>query len=306
MMRHISYSYGTKKGRKHKNNEDSILVIEQDDIFVFGVFDGISGLHNGANASKAAMEFIRCNISAEVNSSLIKEQPKKYLLNLIAGAHKRIQQLEGDVQMGTTVTLCLIVSDGYLHTIHIGDSPLFLAGEGHSVKLSDDDSICGRLTKYLGMPGELDLDSAYCKRKVQNGVLAVCTDGLTDGVEVNWLINLSRTKICENTAALVIDEAYENSRSGDDISLILVSISGDDIPLDTTQESQATVVGRKTTKGWNILPFLLVFIIGILMGAAIDRLLAKNESELHSPENVFEPIISEQLDTINAQHYEYE
>lgn len=306
MARTISFSYGTKKGRKHENNEDSILVIEQDDIFVFGVFDGISGLHDGANASKAAMEFIRSSIFTEVNSAYIKKHPKECLLTLIEGAHKHIQQFEGNDQMGTTATLCLIDSDGYLHTVHVGDSPIFLAAERHFAKLSDDDSICGRLTKYLGMPGELDLNSAYCKRKVQNGILVLCTDGLTDGAEDNWLINLSGIRINENTASMLIDKAYDNSCSGDDISLILVSISGDDIPLGATQESQAAATGRKTTKGWNIMPFLLVFIIGILIGTAIDRLLTKNESELHSPEVDFEQIISEPIDTINTYNYEYE
>lgn len=306
MARTISFSYGTKQGRKHENNEDSILVLEKDGIFVFGVFDGISGLHDGANASLTAVKFIRKSISEGANSALIKEQPRDYLLNLIEGAHKLIQQFEGDIQMGTTATLCLIDSDGYLHTVHVGDSPIFFAAERHFAKLSDDDSICGRLTKYLGMPGELDLNSAYCKRKVQNGILVLCTDGLTDGAEDNWLINLSGIRINENTASMLIDKAYDNSSSGDDISLILVSISGDDIPLGTAQESQAAATGRKTTKGWNILPFFLVFIIGILIGTAIDRLLTKNESELHSPEVDFEQIISETIDTINTYNYEHE
>lgn len=302
----ISYSYGTQKGRRHENNEDSILAMEQGGVFVFGVFDGISGLHDGANASKVAMEFIRDNISAEVNSALIKKQPKDFLLYLIKGAHNRIQQFERDAQMGTTATLCLIDNDGYIHTIHVGDSPLFLAGEGHSVKLSDDDSICGRLTKYLGMPGEINLDTAYCKRKVQDGTLALCTDGLVDGVEDDWLINLSRTRISENSASLVIDQAYENSRSGDDISLILVRIAEDIRPVDTTRDNPAAPKEEKRSRGRNIWPLVLVFIIGILIGFALNKLLPGIEPELHSPEVVFEQIISEPIDTTNTQNYEYE
>lgn len=302
----ISYSYGTRKGRRHENNEDSILVIEQGGVFVFGVFDGISGLHDGANASKVAMEFIRDNISAKVNTALIKEQPKDYLLYLIKGAHNRIRQFEGDAQMGTTATLCLIDGDGYLHTIHVGDSPLFLAWEGYSVKLSDDDSICGKLTKYLGMPGELNLDTAYCKRKVQSGILALCTDGLMDGVGADWLSDLSGTLIDETTAPLVIDQAYESSCSGDDISLILVKIIGDEFSIDTTRENPATAIVVKKGKWRNFLSFSLVFVIGALAGCVLCKFCPVSEHELLSPTIVLEQTNSELTDTINTHNYEYE
>lgn len=269
-----SYSYGTRKGRRHDNNEDSILVMDLGDSFVFGVFDGISGLHDGVNASRTAMELIRNSISADTDSMLVK-RPKEYLFNLITSAHECIQQIGNDVPMGTTVTLCLIDGDGYLHTVHVGDSPLYLATKEHSVKLSDDDSFMGKLTKYLGMPGKLNLDTAYCKRKIQNGALVLCTDGLMDGVGEDWLNGLYETPITEKTASRVIDHAYENSNTGDDISLVLVELSGGDITTAMTQDSQTPTSEKKNGKGWNILSFAFVFILGVLIGYAMSMFLGK-------------------------------
>lgn len=138
----------TRPSARHpERNEDAILVDQE--AGVFAVFDGVSGLENGAGGSAAQM-------AKEHIARLVREMPRQmslvdvrdYLVlaahhtNETLWKHQRERNLEG---LETTMTLgCIVEEHGSrcLLTVHVGDSRAYvLRGRSTLETVTLDDSL---------------------------------------------------------------------------------------------------------------------------------------------------------------------
>jgi len=208
----------TDTGIVRKNNEDSVLVLDSDEVGVKGikscgiylVADGMGGHQAGEVASDIAIEIISETLSDSLKQDiqlppnfLIKQAVEKANMEIYSMARSKPQLFN----MGTTVTVGLRLDDR-LYIGHVGDSRAYLLRKGRIHQLTEDHSLVACLLKEglitaeeakthpernkiyrcLGISTEIDVDSY---RKVGGedwlllrggDTLVFCTDGLSSYV----------------------------------------------------------------------------------------------------------------------------
>ena len=218
--------------------------------------DGIGGHRAGEVAAQMGVSIITKNVAASD-----AQKPLKTLESAIQQATEAIydasQTDEGRSGMGATCACAWVIGDR-LYTANLGDSRIYLLREGHLLQLttdhtwiqealdagiiadSDRDSHPNAhvIRRYLGskkppqpdfrlwyFEGETDaeaLDNQGLKLQVGD-ILLVCSDGLTDLVSDEEILNLIGGNPLTDIPGLLIDLA--NNRGGhDNITLILMEV----------------------------------------------------------------------------------
>ena len=247
-------------GRRRKNNEDSILVSEEEGLFILA--DGMGGHHGGEIASGMAIEVISevfANQKLGDNFPKEAEQALSGLdgdAQLIKGAiietNERIVQraidddeLEG---MGSTVDT-MVTKDGMALIAHVGDSRVYRYNAGAIYQVTRDHSVFNDLVDHHNLTPEVARQNPYHKRVTNalgylrnnrvdifeeklkpKDIFLLCSDGLTDVVsddEIASIISKSAGNpiIC---CQALIGEA--NERGGpDNVSVIIVTVGFEDV-----------------------------------------------------------------------------
>lgn len=232
----------TNVGKHRKNNEDSYYVDENKKFFILA--DGMGGHLAGETASGLATQILSKNLSRlgeNPKDSEIIEEIKKSIKNAneeIFNESKDIEQYRG---MGTTLTLAYINNDE-LFFANIGDSRIYKINKAYKKieQLTRDDSYVNYLmeigeiteeeakvhpkknvlTKALGTNEKIDFEISKIKLE-KSDIILLCSDGLTNMVSNDDILNLiiknESTKIHE----ILIDEALKNGGI-DNVTLILV------------------------------------------------------------------------------------
>lgn len=234
-------------GKRRTNNEDSFIVKKfSEDVSLFIVADGLGGYLSGEVASKLLTEVISSNIEKNLNDILVKseEDIEKILENAVLNANEKIYNLEKtDAKyegMGTTVVAVLKVMENVYYT-SVGDTRLYYIPKDFKYikQITEDDTYVNELlrtkvinleqaknhpqkhvlTKAVGIMR--DLEVKVYKLDMPFGYLLLCSDGLTNMVEDNKILEIVKNNKFENVATVLIENA--NSNGGvDNITLILV------------------------------------------------------------------------------------
>lgn len=290
---HLNVEAHSHQGMTGKNNEDRYAVAsfhasEKDRTPVlFAVLaDGIGGHKGGEVAAELAVNHIMQSVARSDGkfSRYVIEQAVNEASSAIAAHSATNENLKG---MGATCAMAWII-DNRLHTAYVGDSRLYLMRGGRIQQLSVDHSWVqeaiekGLLTpelarehpnvhvirRYLGsaVPPEPDFrlnlfdgEGAHHAENNQgaelqpNDVLLLCTDGLTDLVWNDEILEVVRTRptLKEASRALV---NLANERGGhDNITVILIGAPAD--------FKSFSAPGKKRP-GW--LPWLIAGLLGVL------------------------------------------
>lgn len=239
-MKTATYHSATVRGRAHRRNEDDLLARDLPGGWIaMGVFDGISSLGHGEAASSAARSAFEAGLEARWDPLGDK---RSLLLDLLLMAQEAVVETR---PAGTTATVCLLHPvSGELHTVHIGDSPLYRLHGGELYPLTMDDSyrdsFSGRyyLSKYLGQEGTPDLSSVYSKGTLQDGDrLLLCTDGLSgplSGQAERFRHLAGDFPVYESVGQLA---GYASEHGHDDVTLVLAEVHPDAGPVDTWPET---------------------------------------------------------------------
>jgi PPM family protein phosphatase len=293
---HLHVEAFTHAGMTGKNNEDryavtSFVLSSQDRTPVlFAVLaDGIGGHRGGEVAAELAVNHIMQSIARSDGkySRHIIEQAVTEASDAIAAHSATNEELKG---MGSTCAIAWIIGDK-LYTSYVGDSRIYLIRGARIQQLTIDHTWVqeaiekGIITpemardhpnvhvirRYLGSPVPPDPDfrlmlfdgeGAHHPENNQgvslqpNDVILLCSDGLTDLVWNDEILEMVRLKssIRETTRALV---DLANERGGhDNITVILISVPSDFKP-------------GPRTKGGGWLPWLFGALAGILVLAAL-------------------------------------
>lgn len=241
----------TDVGCERNDNQDYYCYAEpeRDDEFerkgrLAVIADGMGGYEGGAIASGMAVDVLRAQY---LNSDC--QETEDALLESITAAHQAIQSFAQAhpplSSMGTTCT-AVVLRDGHLHYVHVGDSRLYLVRNCQITRLTRDHTITDRLidegqltaeeaphhpdyhvlTAALGVPGPLDPERSETPLQLfPNDVLLLCTDGLHDLVKDDELgdaaLNFPPATACRK----LVEQA--KARGGlDNITVQILKVQG--------------------------------------------------------------------------------
>ncbi|WP_164928441.1 PP2C family protein-serine/threonine phosphatase [Gloeobacter violaceus] len=239
----------THPGRRELN-EDCLVYDPQGRFAV--VCDGMGGHEGGKLASFLAISSLQQDFACLSYQDSPPSELRAQLAGAAQRAHQRLWRLNqrqgrsGRRQMGTTVAACFLRGP-LLHTVHVGDSRVYLIDRRHCQQLSVDDDVLnlevslarttrralhrqsgsGRLTQALGVIPPNDLKPTTRSFLLPEDCLVLlCSDGLSDGdfVERHWreafLPLLDRGNLEAAGAALVEMALLELGH--DNISFVLL------------------------------------------------------------------------------------
>ena len=179
----------THMGLVRTENQDSLenIKVGTNDLFV--ICDGVSGLPNGALASKTAVDSIISDFS-----TISSVEPETYLKSTMKKAQKAVMKTNPK-PMGTTVAVVYLV-DSTAYTAWCGDSRIYHFRKNILHWVSQDHNILhdilnkGKsrgnifmnpqaLNRFFGR--EFEVESDYYSFSVKAGdCLLICSDGLSN------------------------------------------------------------------------------------------------------------------------------
>ncbi len=188
------YSHGvTDTGHVRIKNEDSILVLEDENLWI--VADGMGGHHAGDFASQTItnnLSLFRQNTSLNDNILLLEEN----ILNSNSIIRNKSYKLGRNATIGSTV-VCVYIWQKYLFTLWAGDSRLYRYRDSRLERLTEDHSYVEELVrmgkldpreaehhpaanvvlKAVGIDDQLCMDLEYFEIQ-HDDIYIICTDGL--------------------------------------------------------------------------------------------------------------------------------
>lgn len=234
MMR-LRHSAATHVGLIRQLNEDSILILPEDRIWV--VSDGMGGHAGGDFASQTVVDCI----------AMLPDLPDagdrmRALRGAIQRAHALIRAesaARGGVTIGATV-VALMVADGHFVAFWAGDSRLYRLRGGEIELLTFDHSIVGTLvaegsltwdeadlhpqsnaiTRAVGVGEDLDLDKVHGAVEPGDRFL-LCSDGLTKYAGFPTLREVLASTPLETVADRLVNLALSGG-GADNVSVIVV------------------------------------------------------------------------------------
>jgi serine/threonine protein phosphatase PrpC len=303
---HLIVEAYSHAGMSGKNNEDRYAVASfvpgaQDKTpILFAVLaDGIGGHRGGEVAAELAVNHILQSIARSDGnySRHILEDAVSEASDAIAAHSATNEELKG---MGSTCATAWIIGDK-LYTGYVGDSRMYLMRSGRIQQLTVDHTWVqeaiekGIITpeaarehpnvhvirRYLGSPVPPDPDfrlnlfdgeGAHHPENNQgvqllpNDVVLLCSDGLTDLVWNDEILEVVRTKSTLKEAARGLVDLANDRGGHDNITVVLISVPPDFKIL--------TKVDHKKKTDW--IPWLLGGIAGILFLTALASVFAFN------------------------------
>ena len=293
---HLNVDAQTHPGMTGKNNEDryavASFVLEKRDRtpVLFAVLaDGIGGHRAGEVAAELTVNHIMQAVARSDGRHIRHtiEEAITEASDAIAAHSESNENLKG---MGATCATAWIVGDK-LHTAYVGDSRIYLIRSGRIQQLTVDHTWVqeaierGVLTpemarqhpnvhvirRYLGSPtppdpdfrlklfndeGDQHAENNQGLQLLPNDILLLCSDGLTDLVWNDEILETIRSRPSLKEASRALIE-LANSRGGhDNITVVLVSVP-----------SNFRLIVRKNI---NWMPWIVGLIVGLIlvMGAA--------------------------------------
>ena len=231
----IRFNAKTHVGRVRKVNEDAILVLPDQKIWV--VSDGMGGHEGGDYASRVVVD------SIAVLPQMAATEKLGQIRQALQAAHRTIvhEAAVRQATMGATV-VALVLADGHFGALWAGDSRLYRLRDGKMELLTTDHSVVAALvesgqlnwdeagkhpqsnaiTRAVGVGEDLELDKIRGEARPGDRFL-LCSDGLNKyatiaelGVAVN---GVPIEVVTDNLVQLALDRG-----GADNVSVIVVDV----------------------------------------------------------------------------------
>lgn len=227
LSNNIEVSVHSDVGKVRANNEDSTYINRESKILM--IADGMGGHNGGEIASKLAVETISKYLTNRIENNIIKEiKIDNYLVQALNLANYKIR-IEASYNpslhnMGTTIVLCVISETNNLHIANIGDSRLYtidiqkekiskltrdhtlVANQEREGRISKENAVKYPLrhilTQALGISKQINPYLINCKWH-QGEYLLLCSDGLTDMIYENEILNIFKENYKKNVIKYV-------------------------------------------------------------------------------------------------------
>ena len=252
MKKSIKYSGRTFTGLVRRNNQDNMIIdgeclekehgdmriegdmslcghrglLKRNNPFrrnVIAVFDGMGGEQCGELASYiAASQFAKpCNRINEWD----------YLSQYIRNADNDINKMSSDkkIRMGTTVA-GILIDENKLIAFNVGDSRIYSYYDGRLERISNDHVIYNNGRRYLSQClglNEKDFEIAPETREIrykQGMRYLICTDGLTDMVSEEDILEVMEMEMSLETTADTFEHMVMKRGAVDNTTMIICEV----------------------------------------------------------------------------------
>lgn len=231
-------------GRVREMNQDYYYISNSlDQIQIYILADGMGGYNGGEIASSLAVQSAKSYIESNFKDI---DKNRESIMQLIGSCieyanmvvYERAKQNEELKGMGTTLEICLIYNNN-AYIGHVGDSRIYRIRKGTIRKLTQDHSYVQKLLKEGTITKEqaahhpqknMLLKALGCNAFVEpdvlvrgflkDDILVMCSDGLTNLVEQNVILEKANANIEYATKELV-DLANENG-GYDNITVVII------------------------------------------------------------------------------------
>lgn len=237
----IRYASLSDPGQRHGENQDSVLTWEGNDAWLFVVADGVGGLRDGAEASKAAVRIL-----SEEFTNLPPSDRGRYLVTSIEKASTAIGASRGGGSQpvsGSTI-VALLMEPGRGALAHVGDSRAYRVRDGAITRLTDDHSLVMEqvragiiteaeaatsknrhiVTRSLGVADTVTVDLREPVDLDPGDTFLLCSDGLHDVVNDDEIHGILASTPDEQEAVGKLVELANQRGGPDNISVVLVRI----------------------------------------------------------------------------------
>ena len=238
-----SYSK-TDIGKAREKNQDFICVSDRiNNMKLCILADGMGGYNGGEIASRLAAisakeyieeNFLKINPNTEEIEKLIKNA-MEYANSMVYEKSRENQELD---QMGTTLEICVFYGNK-VHIGHIGDSRIYRIRKNIIRRITTDHSYVetlvkdgtitreeafshpkkNMLIKALGCTEDIEPDITT-KGFIEDDIVLICSDGLTNMVKEEEIYNIVRENTVE-ACDLLVQRANELG-GYDNISVIII------------------------------------------------------------------------------------
>lgn len=225
----------TDVGLRRSNNEDSYFAKKySDEVSLYIVADGLGGYEGGEIASRLLTIKMSRYFEEHLNDDLKDESVvSDILLTALDKINGEIYKMEKSSPkyngMGTTIVLVAVIYNK-VYYLSVGDSRLYyISNDRNSIKqITEDDTYVNTLlktnaieqkdvenhpqkhvlTKAIGVFKDIKTELHVLNET--SGYLLLCTDGLTNMLDNEDILQVLQMKKFENTADEYIKKANEN------------------------------------------------------------------------------------------------
>ena len=237
-------------GRARTSNEDACLIKPRQGLFI--VSDGLGGEQAGALASKIVVSVLPGLVKKRLGN-VDRPDDEAVCVALRDAILELSQRLRAESEgkmglrgMGATVVLTLVTTppsspSRRAYIAHMGDSRAYLMRDGRLEQLTDDHSVVGimlrhgditpkeaedhpakgRLSRYVGMGGEVFADVQTIGLEKGDRLL-LCTDGLTEMVSDNAINDLLSDNAGGQSACDALIDAANAAGGEDNITAVVI------------------------------------------------------------------------------------
>ena len=225
----------TDVGLRRSNNEDSYFAKKySDEISLYVVADGLGGYEGGEIASRLLTIKMSRYFEEHLNDDLKDESiVSDILLTALDKINGEIYKMEKSSPkyngMGTTIVLVAVIYNK-VYYLSVGDSRLYyISNDRNSIKqITEDDTYVNTLLKTNAIEQKdvenhpqkhvltkavgvfKDIKTELHALNETSGYLLLCTDGLTNMLDNEAILQVLQMKKFENTADEYIKKANEN------------------------------------------------------------------------------------------------
>ncbi len=252
-------------GKKRKQNEDSCILcapddkkLEQERGILFAVADGMGGVSGGEFASRLALQAIVERYYTGTQTGI----PQRLALAVTAANQRIYEEAENHPEyhgMGTTVSIVVIhgenaylaqVGDSRVYLLRSGKQPLVQLTEDHSIvaeqvrngylseKEAQNHSLKNLITRAVGTREAVKVD-LFCLKLQENDALLICSDGLSNMVRNEDIIEGLKMKSPQAGARILVGRALEAGGT-DNITAAVIRVT--DEPPKTDLHEGATPI----------------------------------------------------------------
>jgi len=215
----------TNKGLQRQENQDALGHIQVHEGTLFIVCDGISGLPNGAKASHTALKNLKSSFSNLQHGSS-KEKLKKAMQKAQIAVMKTNPK-----PLGTTIATCF-VKNKTAHISWCGDSRVYHFRKNEILWMTKDHNILHdilnkpsskksffrnpyALNRFFGRNSLVESDYNSIKLE-ENDHILLCTDGLTNFISENEILNYITTHSNIDSSKLLENKLLSNTINAPD------------------------------------------------------------------------------------------
>jgi protein phosphatase len=245
----LEFFHAIDKGRSRSNNEDAVALDETNALAVLA--DGMGGYNAGEVASQMATEFIKTELGRwlqEAADSASDPDVRRAMDICVDNANRAIFNAANSnpqyAGMGTTLVVA-VFREGRLLLGHVGDSRAYRLRGDHFVQITRDHSLLQEqidaglitpeqavfsanknlVTRAVGVEDTVLLE-IHLHDTQPGDVYLMCSDGLSDMLDDVSIAQTLQMHDSLASAGQALVDAANDAGGKDNISLILVRVSG--------------------------------------------------------------------------------